>query len=256
MKLKKNFSENEEQPMKTRYTVLIGMIFIFFSTIPCGALELLRFSRPEGKSGVATLMGERILKEAYARLGIDFKFIEKSNLRALASANSGDTDGEFERITGLEQTYPNLIMISVPIGYVDIMVYTKEKEFAVEGWHSLAPYSIGFVRGFKLAEAKTEGMNVEVADTTEQALRMLKSGRNDVVLESRRVLCELKDLNVSGIRVLEPPIDQLVLYHYLHIRHTALAAKLEAVLMRMEQQGELKTLQKQAIHDFLELCGQ
>ena len=242
--------------MKTGYNVLISMIFMFFATIPCGAKEHLTFSRPEGVSGVATLMGERILKKAYAKLGIDFDFIELPNLRALKSASRGDTDGEFERLAGLEQAYPNLMMISVPIGYVDIMVYTKQKEFAVEGWHSLAPYSIGFVRGFKLAEAKTEGMNVKVVNTTEQAFLMLKAGRNDVVVESRHVLYKLKDFNMSGIRILEPPIDQLVLYHYLHRHHKALVARLEVVLTRMEQQGELKNLQEQAIHDFLKSCGQ
>jgi polar amino acid transport system substrate-binding protein len=205
---------------------------------------------------MAILMGERILKEAYARLDIDFEFMELSNVRALSAANRGDADGAFERLTGLEQTYPNLMMISVPTGYVDILVYTKEKNFAVEGWHSLAPYSIGFVRGFKLAEAETEGMDVEEVNTTEQALLMLNAGRNDVVVESRSAQCKLKDLNVSGIRILEPPLDQLVLYHYLHKRHAALVPKLEAVLTRMEQQGELKTLQEQAMQEFMESCGQ
>jgi polar amino acid transport system substrate-binding protein len=37
---------------------------------------------------------------------------------------------------------------------------------------------------------------------------------------------------------------------------TALAAKLEAVLTRMEQEGELEPMQEQAMQDFQELCGQ
>ena len=61
---------------------------------------------------------------------------------------------------------------------------------------------------------------------------------------------------MSGIRILEPPVDQLVLYHYLHKRHAALAEKLEAVLTRMEQEGELKTIQEQAVQNFQRECAQ
>jgi polar amino acid transport system substrate-binding protein len=242
--------------MKTQYTIWCVVIVMVFATLPCGAQDHLVFSRPENRSGVALLMGERVLKEAYARLGIDFEFRELPEVRAMVTANEGGTDGEFERFAGLEQTYPNLVMIPVPIGSVDIVVYTKETDFAVEGWHSLAPYTIGIVRGFKLIEANTEGMHVEAVTTVEQAFLKLNAGRSDVVVESRSAQCMLKDFNVSGIRVLEPPLDQLVLYHYLHRRHTALAAKLEAVLTRMEQEGELKALQEQAMQDFLESCGQ
>lgn len=242
--------------MKTQYNFWWVLIFLFFASLPCRAQDHLVFSRPRDQSGVATLMGERILKEAYARLGIDFEFRELPNVRALFTANRGGTDGDFLRLAGLERTYPNLTMISVPIGYVDIMVYTKETEFPVRGWHSLSPYSIGFVRGFKLAEARTEGMHVEVVNTPEQAFLKLNAGRSDIVVESRSAQCKLKDYNVSDIRILEPPLDKLVLYHYLHTRHTALKAKLETVLTCMGQEGELKALQDQAQQDFMESCGQ
>lgn len=243
--------------MKPLYTVWCVIIAMTFATLPCRAQDQLVFSRPKDRSGgVGMLMGERILKEAYTRLGVDFEFRELPSARALATANNGGTDGEFQRLAGLEQIYPNLIMVPVPIGHVDIVVYTKETEFAVEGWHSLAPYIIGFVRGFQLVEAKTEGMHVEAVSTPKQAFLMLNAGRSDIVVDSRSAQCELKNLNVSGIQILEPPLDQLVLYHYLHVRHTDLAAKLEVVLTCMETEGEIKILEEQAMKDFMELCGQ
>ena len=242
--------------MKVQYHVWYVVLLLVFSTFPCEAQNHLVFSKPEGQSGVAALMGKRVLEEAYAKLGIEFEFRELPNVRALVTANSGGTDGDFLRFAGVEQTYPNLVMISVPIGYVDIVVYTKETDFTVEGWQSLAPYSIGIVRGFKLAEANTEGMNVEAVNTVEQAFLKLNAGRTDIVVESISGQCWLKDLDVSGIRILEPPVDQLVLYHYLHKRHAALAEKLEAILTRMEQEGELKTIQEQAVQDFQRECAQ
>jgi polar amino acid transport system substrate-binding protein len=99
-------------------------------------------------------------------------------------------------------------------------------------------------------------MNVELVDTVEQAFRMLHAGRNDVVVDLRTTQCKLKHFDVSGIRALEPPLARIPLYHYLHARHKALSAKLETVLTRMEQEGDLKTIQEQARQDFQELCGQ
>ncbi|WP_051309041.1 substrate-binding periplasmic protein [Desulfogranum japonicum] len=242
--------------MKTRYTLWCVVLFVLFTMHPLAAQDHLVLSRAEKLSGATTLAGERILKKAYAELGIDFEFRELPNVRAMVTANSGGTDGAFLRLAGLEQTYPNLVMISVPMGYVDIVVYTKETEFAVKGWQSLAPYSIGFVRGFKLAELRTKGMHVEEVNSVEQAFLKLDTGRNDVVVESRSAQCRLKNLDVSGVRILEPPIDQLVLYHYLHKRHRGLAAKLEVILTRMQQEGEFTRIQEQATKDYQEVCGQ
>ena len=241
--------------MKKQYKVWSVLIFIILAKLPCAAQDHLVFSRPNSRSGMAILMGERILKEAYARLGIDFEFKELPNVRSLFTANSGDTDGEFLRLAGLEQSYPNLKMISVPIAYVDIVVYTKDKNFAVEGWQSLSPYSIGLERGVILIEEKTRGMNVEAVTTIQQAFLKLNAGRTDIVVDSRSTQCLLKNLNVSGISILEPPLAKLVMYHYLHTRYSALAVKLEEVLIQMEQEGELKALQIKAIKDFLEQCG-
>ena len=143
-------------------------------------------------------------------------------------------------------------MVSVPIGYLDIVIYTKDTNFAVEGWHSLMPYSISIVKGFQLVEAKTEGMQVEAVTTLKQAFLKLNAGRNDVVVDSRSTdtECELKSLSLSGIRILEPPLDQLILYHYLHKRHMVLVKKLEAILLNMKQEGEFKTIQEQVVREF------
>ena len=97
-------------------------------------------------------------------------------------------------------------------------------------------------------------MKVEKVTTIEQAFLKLNSGRTDIVVDSTSAQCLLKGLNITGIRILGPPIDHLVMHHYLHNRHTDLAAKLEEVLIKMDEEGDLKALQDQAIKDFIELC--
>ena len=239
-----------------RYSIMWIMVFMRLFSSPLEAQDHLVISRAQFSSAPGALMGERILKEAYSRIGRDIKLQKLPSIRAMRYANEGKMDGTFLRVAGLEQAYPNLFMIPIPVGYEDVVVYTKETKFVVDGWQSLSPYTIGLVRGFKLADINTVGMRVERANTFEQVFLMLDSGRTDVVVELKSKQCLLNNLDVSGIRTLEPPIDRIVLYHYLHIRHKSIAAELETVLTRMERAGELKRIQERAIQDFQESCGQ
>lgn len=242
--------------MNMRYTMLWVVVFMRLFSSPLEAQDHLVISRAQLPPSPGALMGERILIEAYSKIGRDIEFQELPLIRAMEYANDGQVDGTFLRIAGLEQTYPNLVMIPLPIAYEDIVAYTKETEFFVDGWQSLSPYTIGLVRGFTLADINTEGMSVERVNTSEQAFLKLDAGRTDVVVELKSKQCVLNNLDVTGIRALEPPLDKLVLYHYLHVRHKSIAAELEAVLTRMEREGELKSMQEQAIQDFQESCGQ
>lgn len=242
--------------MKTRYKIWSVVAFALFTMLPCEAQDHLIFSCPENTPIMQGMPGLRILKEAYSRLGIDFELQLLPIERALVVANEGETDGDLLRFTGLEQKYPNLVKVPFPLQYLEIVVYAKDKEFAVEGWHSLAPYTIGIVKGFKLAEVKTKGMNVETVTTVTQAFLKLNDGRNDVIVDLRRSRCKLKGLNVSDIKILEPSLEQIPMYHYLHIRHQVLAKKLEAELTLMVQEGVVKTIQEQANLDSQDFCGQ
>lgn len=252
------FSTSEKQRVterKTtimRYIILTALIILFIP--PLEAQERIVFSRAQVAPTLYRLMGMRVLKEAYAKCDVALEFKDLPAERALVSANNGVTDGEFIRVADLEREYPNLIMIPVPVAYEDIVIYTKNVEFAVEGWHSLSPYRIGFIRGFKLAEINTKGMNVESVGTIKRAFLKLDAGRNDVVVDLRSAQCVLKDLNLSTIKALEPPLMRMVQYHYLHKRHKALAYKLEAIMTYMKQEGELKAIQERAIKDFADLC--
>ena len=239
--------------MKKHYAMWTVMAMLVFAAT-CAAQEQIVLSRMKGEPTIHTLMGERVLREAYARIGVELDFEVLPALRALAYANTGQTDGEFLRLSGLETSYPNLIMLPIPIAEEDVMVYTKDVEFTVEGWPSLSPYTIGYLRGFKLAELKTQGMTVEMVNSVQQAFRKLATGRTDVVVDLRSGQCVLHALDLPAIKLLEPPLERVILYHYLHKRHTALAAKLEEVLREMDREGELTTIQETALQDFLKDC--
>lgn len=241
--------------MKILFIASFAAVITLLFTLQLEAQEHLVFSQVYSNQKNQFIVGERILKEAYSKIGImDIEFRDLPIERALIMSNAGDTDGEFLRIAGIEQSYPNLLMIPVMIDSNDIVVYTKKAEFAVAGWQSLSPYTIGFVRGFKAAEKNTEGMKVEIVTTIDQAFLKLDTGRNDVVVDFRNSRCRLKNLNISGIKILDPPLARIKLYHYVHKRHTALAVKIEEVLAHMERDGELQSIRNKANQEVQDSC--
>ncbi len=218
------------------------------------AQDQLVISETGGGTWISQTIALRVLQDAYQQLNIRIQVIGYPAERVLYSANSGDTDGALLRMAGLEKDYPNLIRVPVPIFYYDLMVFTKELDFQVKGWQSLSPYTINFMRGNKLAEKHTSGMKVETTTTTEQTLRKLAVGRTEVVVGARSVICLVKSLKLKGIRMLEPPLERLPLYHYLHKRHRTLVQRLEVIIKRMEKNKEIKRITDETMQDFIASC--
>ncbi|MEH6347641.1 MAG: transporter substrate-binding domain-containing protein [Bermanella sp.] len=188
------------------------------------------------------------MTRAYKELGIEIKIISYSGERALATSNKGKADGELFRNDQVAIHYTNLLMVPIPIARVDLVAFTKNKQFTVNGWSSLKPFLIGVELGFKRLENKTQGMNIQTATRVEQLFKMLDLGRVDVVPQVRMDgLNVLKQLNIKGVKVLEPPLFKGSVYHYLHKRHEALLPRLAAVLKQMEESEELKKIKENMI---------
>jgi polar amino acid transport system substrate-binding protein len=134
--------------------------FIIY-TNPSYAKNVIELSCPKD---YLTEMSARVLTEAYRRIGITIKLRIVPAERSLYQSNSGDTDGEVGRIHGIENTYTNLIKVPTPVSYFEVMAFTKNLKFQVNGWESLKPYRIVARRGIKYAEKNTENMNREFTD--------------------------------------------------------------------------------------------
>jgi len=210
----------------------------------------LTISQGSLENSLFQLMARRVLTEAYARIDKKLRFETFPLQRSLNIANSGVTDGELERIGDLEEKYSSLIQIPVSIAYDDILVYSKNITFNVDGWQSLKPYKVDLLYGFKLGEQQTKGMNIEKIQKVEQGLRKLNAGRSDLFLGSVGFLCTIKKLNLNEIKPLSPAVETVMMFHYPHKQHESLAEKLEVVLIDMQKTGEIKTIQEKAKQDF------
>ncbi len=223
-------------------TILVTLLSWLMISIPLYAQKSLVLSKPDDPIADVS---EKVLSEAYQRIGIQIQMITLPAERALLTSNSGDVDGEVNRIKGIEKIYLNLMMVPVVINMLEGVVFTKDVSIHVTKWNSLKPYKIGIRRGTKFAERGTKGMDVDFVTTNMQLLSKLDMGRCDVIVTSRlEGLDQIKQLHLTGIYILEPPLVRLKLYHYLHKKHITLLPDITNVLQKMEEEGRIQAIRQ------------
>lgn len=194
----------------------------------------------------ATFVAEKILSVAYQQLGISITVQKLPGERSLYSANNGESDGELYRKIGMEKDYPNLIIVPIPLQIYEIVIFTQGTDFVVNGWESLRPFVVGYVKGIKIIEKNTVGMHVEQAATMRQAFLKMNLGRSDVVVANRNSgLAVLKELKMEGVKILKPALASFPVFHYLHKKHEALVPKITVVLKKMQRDKTIETIQKE-----------
>ena len=196
-------------------------------------------------SDPATTVAEQILQEAYRRLGYRLVLHQLPGERTLMYANEGKMDGELYRKLGMEREYPNLRIVPVPLQTYEIVIFSHGTSFNVNGWESLRPYTLGFVRGIKIVQENTRGMRIEPVPTMQLAMEKMMMGRTDLVLGNRASgLALIRSLNLEGVTLLEPPLASFPVYHYLNKKHEALVPELTRVLRQMHADKTVERIQK------------
>lgn len=194
-----------------------------------------------------TEAAERVMREAYRRIGMTMEVQRLPGERAMQSANDGLVDGELYRGADIALTFTNLVKIPVVISTVDFVVFAKDKSLPVRAWKDLAPYTVGYKRGIKAIEANLPKVTKsEPVAFTEQAFKKLETGRNDAVVAVRLTgLLALNEQGIKNITILDPPLLSLQLFHFLHVKNQGLADRLTAALQQMEKEGAIKRIQSE-----------
>ncbi len=191
-------------------------------------------SRPDG-SGYE----DRIVAEAFRRIGLAVRIIHLTSERALQNASQGIDDGNYARVAGLERLYPNLVMVPEPVDEFVFTAFTKSRDLQVQGWEGLKPHSVGLITGWKIVEANTEGVRALTSVKNEEALfSLLERNRADVVVVDLLLGQEvLRKGGLRGVRALSPPLERRDMYIYLHKRHAELVPRLAEALRQMRRDG-------------------
>ena len=203
-------------------------------------------------------IGGEILKVAYSRLGIQVQFVAVPALRSLLESSEGRIDGEVQRILNVETLYPTLIAIRPSINFIEPTAFVKKVDFKVQGWPSIAPYQVGIVRGVGSSEAGTRGMSrVTAVPSMEALMRMLAAERLDVAVNDRLSgVLILHQLGLdSEVHPLDPPLQRILLYHFLHVKHLDLVPRVEEALRGIAASGELEQIRLRAVKTLAEEYG-
>lgn len=228
-------------PPPVRWAFSATLFLILFFQVECRADERVVITTGTKSYPIIETI-EPILREAYSRIGLEMQIVHYPWNRSLMYAASGHSGGELFRSTVIEKECPELLRVDVPVGFVHMMAFTKNIRKPIKSWEDLRPYSISHVRGIKIIEENTQGMNTEKVTDLKSAFKKLNMGRTDFVIAERRTgQIFLEELKLRTIRMIEQPLLSAPVYHYLSPGRAYLAAKLEGVLKKMTQEGMLQT---------------
>ena len=180
----------------------------------------------------------------FQRLGRQVRIEQIAAERGLINANNGVDDGEAARVAGLEQAYPNLVRVAEPVLRYQMMVFSRDAHFAVDGVASLRPYDVGIVNGWKILERTITGTHALLKlEDGRHLFSMLDKGRIDVaVIEKQQGLQLIRSLGLRGIETEQPPLLEGDWFIYLNKKHAALAPLLAAELRKMKQDGSYQRI--------------
>lgn len=171
-------------------------------------------------------------------------------LRALQYSTSGQKDGELCRIYAFGKA--NSMLLRVPTPYYSekiVAVVKKGSQITIRNKEDLGKFRVAYIRGVKVSQNLTlEVKDVLVAGKTEQILKMLEIGRIDIgIVNEFDANLQLKKLDFSDkLVVISNPLVTEELYHYIHVKHKDLIARVDSKILEMKENGELKKLVESA----------
>jgi polar amino acid transport system substrate-binding protein len=192
------------------------------------------FSKPD-----ATGIIDRVLQEAFWRLGIEISIIAVPAERALLNADQGKDDGTFTRIAGMSKKYPGLLQVPEKVVDFEFVAFSRNIDVAVTGWESLQPYDVAIITGWKILEENIKNTKSLHKVRNEMILfDLLARDRVDIVVYSRLGgEATIKELGLAGIKVLEPPFASREMFLYLNTKHADLVAPVSESLKSMKKDG-------------------
>ncbi len=180
-----------------------------------------------------------IAGEAFHRAGLSLKFVKLPPERALMNANAGIEDGDVTRIIGLEKDYPNLIRVPEKLVDWTFAAFTRKTESIEASWPGLESFAVGHIKGWKIFEKNLRPKTlITTADDPNQLFTMLDKNRVEVALYERWMgAALLKRMNITDVRVVEPPLAVREMFIYLHRRHADKVPAIVAALRSIKSEG-------------------
>ena len=183
-----------------------------------------------------------LVKEVYRRLGHDTEFVYLPAERSIREVNRGKFDAELARAIGVDREFPNLVRVEEPVYVLSISaIVQSDSNIRFDSWEEIGDRRIGYPRGYQILDIRTRDLNAIKAKNPSTIIKMVKAGRMEIGLVMTSDAAALAQ-KYGGISVLEPPLEEFALYHFVHVKHRRMAPSLEKVLIQMNDSGRSKEI--------------
>ncbi|UTA47699.1 transporter substrate-binding domain-containing protein [Simiduia sp. 21SJ11W-1] len=182
------------------------------------------------------------MRVALANLGYTYSLRYIKGPRTLTVANNGEADGEFARNRDYTDEFPNLVFVPAPVNAVHTLVVTRaELTDASRAWRDLMPRNRVVIPGSRVGRTVPEqfaALPTITADNYEQALKLVASGRADMVIIPANFdfLPSHHGGSQAQLVALQPQLEEEAAYMHLHKRHQHLVAPLASELEKLKYQ--------------------
>lgn len=181
------------------------------------------------------------------RLQVNLTVVNLPGQRSIEYLKSGKIDGDWSRVDGFSKVVPGLIKVSEPMATHPFLAYSLKHNLKINGWKSLKPLRVVYLRGWKIIERELSGFHdyLHPVDDASIALSLLTANRADVFIHVPYViepLLKTKEFKYSGIQALRPPLDYQNVHTYLLEKHQDLAERMARALKKMKRDGSYDAL--------------
>ena len=230
------------------FNVVCCLLFLL-SAADAQTLAINTFGAPPLSNAHRNGFHDLMTIEIFRRLGHEVVIPRLPAERALLNANKGIDDGDLPRIAGLESLYPNLIMVPESIMDYNFVAFTRNADIKSSGWKGLQPYNVGIITGWKILEKNVVGVHSLVkVHNQKQLFTLLKLDRVDVVVyEQWQGLRAARELGITDLQILQPPLAKRKMYMYLHKKNAGLVTDAAAALRDMKGDGTYAAIVKQTL---------
>jgi hypothetical protein len=169
-------------------------------------------------------------------------------------SDSGEADGEINRVAEYSQLHPDLVKVPVPHFAIRFCAYAARPLALGNGWQALkqTDLRVEYRSGVALPSVQLPQVvrpeRLTVANSSLLGLRKLQVGRSDVFIEVDAVadaVLASDEFRHSAIRKVAF-MDSADVHAHLNKRHADLAVKLGQVLADMKKEGLIEKYRVQA----------
>jgi polar amino acid transport system substrate-binding protein len=231
---------------------LISSILLY---IVSGFIANIAFSQPADLE-IASIEGlteqevaRIVLPQIYQKIGKKITIHPLPANRAQYEANEGIKAGEALRIYTYGDENKNQIRVPTPYYSLDTAVFSlKKNQITINDKNDLAKYKIGKIIGVKHTNNITRGLQkVYNSKSTDRLFQQLLIGNIDIALTNfSNGKSKMNKAKFSEIEVVNPSLEQLDLFHYLHKSHQNLVEPINQIIKQLKTNGELAKMLSQA----------